>query len=166
MWCHLSVQLADRQAYRRSLHSHSPYTTLPHPLSPSPPPPTCLPCRCEYGDLAGRLGLLPANGRLTVVDTTGDIKLEGATSIVGRSVVIHEPGGPNFECGTIRLREELEGNVWHYRCRLVLGASQMLIKGLGGVFFIFVLFFFLPGAPVTILQSIFVSPIAGRMYMK
>ena len=92
--------------------SHSPFTKPP-PSSPPPPTPTCLPCRCEYGDLAGRLGLLPAGGRLTAVDTTGQIKLEGATSIVGRSIVIHEPGGPNFECGTIRLREELEGNVWH-----------------------------------------------------
>ena len=81
-------------------------------LSPSPPlpPPPSLPPRCEAGDLAGRLGPLPQSGQLNELDSTGNIVLEGLNSIVGRSVVIHEMGtNNNFECGTIRPQEELDG---------------------------------------------------------
>ena len=91
------------------------------------------------------------SGQLDAVDSTGDIRLQGTFSIVGRSVVIHEVGtNDNFECGTIRHQMELDGvcvvyTHFHYTiCSLCLFA----------------------GAEVTILQSIFVSPIAGRMYFK
>ncbi|CAI8031417.1 hypothetical protein GBAR_LOCUS17832 [Geodia barretti] len=92
---------------------------------------TSNPSSCEAGDLAGRLGPLPANGQLDAMDTTGNIDLDGFYSIVGRSVVIHQVGtNVNFECGSIISQQELDG------------------------------------AEVTILQSVLVSPVAGRMYFK
>ena len=50
------------------------------------------------------------SGQLDEVDSTGQIRLQGTFSIVGRSVVIHEEGtNDNFECGTIRHQMELDG---------------------------------------------------------
>lgn len=81
-------------------------------LPPSPPPTLPPPLSCEAGDLAGRLGPLPANGQLNMVDTTGQIDLDGFYSIVGRSIVIHQVGtNANFECGTIISQEELDGQL-------------------------------------------------------
>ena len=76
--------------------------SLSHPLPPT--------SSCEAGDLAGRLGPLPANGQLDAMDTTGNIDLDGFYSIVGRSVVIHQVGtNVNFECGSIISQQELDG---------------------------------------------------------
>ena len=81
-------------------------------LPPSPPPLSLPSLSCEAGDLAGRLGPLPVNGQLNMVDTTGQIDLNGFYSIVGRSIVIHEVGtNDNFECGTIISQEELDGQL-------------------------------------------------------
>ena len=79
--------------------------------SPSPPPSSSLSLnRCEAGDLARKFGPLPPDGKLNIMDTTGQIDLEGLYSIVGRSVVIHEEGSHDyFECGTIRSQDELNG---------------------------------------------------------
>ena len=45
-------------------------------------------------------------GQVDVTDTTGQLRLQGPISIIGRSVVIHDLDGSNFECGTIRLMGE------------------------------------------------------------
>ena len=61
--------------------------------------------RCEAGDLAGRFGPIDGTngvGQVDVTDNTGELQLEGIYSIIGRSVVIHDVDGSNFECGTIR----------------------------------------------------------------
>ena len=71
---------------------------------------TLSPCSCEAGDLAGKFEPLPMSGMLDEVDSTGTLFLSGKYSIVGRSIVIHDNvDGSNFECGTIRLQEELDG---------------------------------------------------------
>ncbi len=68
-------------------------------------------CRCEVGDLAGKFGPIPSSGVLTALDTTG-LALAGRYSIVGRSVVIHDPiDNTNFECGTIRYMDEQPGTI-------------------------------------------------------
>ena len=41
-----------------------------------------------------------------MIDTTGELVLDGRYSIIGRSVVIHAVDGTNFECGTIRSAED------------------------------------------------------------
>ena len=59
--------------------------------------------RCEAGDLAGKFGPIDGrDGMVNVTDTTGQLRLQGPISIIGRSVVIHDVDGTNFECGTIR----------------------------------------------------------------
>lgn len=70
--------------------------------------------RCEAGDLAGKFGRLDSTGRIDVVDTTGQLVLDGRYSIIGRSVVIHAVDGSNFECGTIRSEEDNMCE-WYYR---------------------------------------------------
>ena len=66
--------------------------------------------RCEVGDLAGKFGAIPLDGRINVTDMTGLLSLQGRYSIIGRSVVIHRhDDGTNFVCGTIRLMEEQQG---------------------------------------------------------
>ena len=68
-------------------------------------------CRCEAGDLAGKFGPLTAtNQPLTLLDNTGTLFLRGQHSIIGRSIVIHRHGSnKNFECGTIRSQNEING---------------------------------------------------------
>jgi len=70
--------------------------------------------RCEAGDLAGKFGPLDSGGQINVVDTTGQLVLDGRYSIIGRSVVIHAVDGTNFECGTIRSEEDNMCK-WYYR---------------------------------------------------
>jgi len=71
------------------------------------------PLGCEAGDLAGKFGPLDSGGQINVVDTTGQLVLDGRYSIIGRSVVIHAVDGTNFECGTIRSEEDM--CEWYYR---------------------------------------------------
>jgi Cu/Zn superoxide dismutase len=59
---------------------------------------------CEMGDLSGKWGKLNANSigvvdRISYIDPT--LSLTGEHSIVGRSVVIHNPKGDRIACGTI-----------------------------------------------------------------
>ena len=66
--------------------------------------------RCEAGDLAGKFGPIDGTngiGQVNVTDTTGQLRLEGPISIIGRSVVIHDVDGSNFECGTIRSMRDI-----------------------------------------------------------
>jgi len=60
------------------------------------------PLRCEAGDLSGKFGPLTA-GNFTYVDTDPEFQLEGRYSIVGRSVIIHPPGGGHLACGNVYL---------------------------------------------------------------
>jgi len=69
------------------------YSTVCNPDSP---------LQCEAGDLSGKFGGLTA-GNFTYIDTDPEFQLEGRYSIVGRSVIIHPPGGGHLACGNIYL---------------------------------------------------------------
>lgn len=53
---------------------------------------------CEVGDLSGRLGRLDMLGMAQFNDT---VPLHGVYSIIGRSVVIHDPDGARLACANI-----------------------------------------------------------------
>lgn len=59
------------------------------------------PADCEAGDLSGKFGQLNSSTVINFLDDT-TLAVSGRYSIIGRSVVIHEPLGANFICGTIR----------------------------------------------------------------
>ena len=64
---------------------------------------------CEIGDLAGKLGNIPATGQLSRVDSTGMLTLFGRFGIIGRSVKIHGVNSlPEDSCATIRLNTEFD----------------------------------------------------------
>lgn len=66
---------------------------------------------CEIGDLVGKLGVIPANGMLSAMDTTGMLSLFGRYGIIGRSVKIHLVNNHHQDaCATIRLNTELDGS--------------------------------------------------------
>lgn len=70
------------------------YSTLCNPTAP---------LNCEAGDLSGKFGNLMAGMNGTFVDSDPEFQLRGRYSIIGRSIVIHPPGGGHLACGNIHL---------------------------------------------------------------
>ena len=64
------------------------------------------PLRCEAGDLSGKFGGLQA-GNFTFIDNDPELQLQGRYSVVGRSIIIHPPGGHGHRaCANIHLDED------------------------------------------------------------
>ena len=62
------------------------------------------PLRCEAGDLSGKFGCLVTTSAASIVSYTSnddELQLQGQYSIIGRSVVIHNPDGSRLACGNI-----------------------------------------------------------------
>uniref|UniRef100_A0A3P8Z4U8 Superoxide dismutase copper/zinc binding domain-containing protein n=1 Tax=Esox lucius TaxID=8010 RepID=A0A3P8Z4U8_ESOLU len=57
--------------------------------------------RYEVGDLSGRHGALEGKAQTDATFTDFNLPLFGRNSIVGRSVVIHQPDGVRFLCSSI-----------------------------------------------------------------
>ncbi|KAM9493279.1 uncharacterized protein cusr [Clarias gariepinus] len=66
-----------------------------------PPPPNSTHDRYEIGDLSSRHGLLSNADNIQASFTDWNLPLFGQNSIVGRSVVLHEPNGTRFICSSI-----------------------------------------------------------------
>jgi len=62
------------------------------------------PLNCEAGDLAGKFGPLQT-GDFSFIDTDPELQLTGRFGVIGRSVVVHAPGGARIACGNIILQE-------------------------------------------------------------
>jgi len=62
------------------------------------------PLNCEAGDLAGKFGPL-VNGSFSFLDTDPELQLCGQFGVIGRSIVVHAPGGARIACGNIILQE-------------------------------------------------------------
>ena len=63
------------------------------------------PLNCEAGDLSGKFGDLTP-GNFTFIDSDPELQLSGRYSIIGRSIVIHPPGGGHLACANIHLDED------------------------------------------------------------
>ncbi|XP_053085248.1 uncharacterized protein cusr [Pangasianodon hypophthalmus] len=66
-----------------------------------PPPPGSTHDRYETGDLSSRHGLLSNADDIQASFTDWNLPLFGQNSIVGRSVVLHQPDGTRFICSSI-----------------------------------------------------------------
>jgi len=58
------------------------------------------PLSCEAGDFAGKFGPLE-NGNFTFLDTDPELQLRDRFGVIGRSIVVHAPGGARIACGNI-----------------------------------------------------------------
>ena len=56
----------------------------------------------EIGDLSGKFGGLAGLNKLSAVYTDPNIPLFGPFSVIGRSIVIHEPGGSRWLCSDVQ----------------------------------------------------------------
>lgn len=63
------------------------------------------PLVCEAGDLSGKFGKLK-QGQFSFIDSDPLLQLSGRYGIVGRSVVIHAPGGKRVACANIILKDD------------------------------------------------------------
>ena len=66
---------------------------------------TTAPLYCEAGDLSGKFGDL-APGNFTYIDNDPEFQLSGRYSVIGRSIIIHPPGGGHLACANIHLDED------------------------------------------------------------
>lgn len=63
------------------------------------------PLLCEAGDFEGKFGPLE-QGEFSFIDSDPILQLSGQYGIVGRSVVIHAPGGSRIACANIILQDD------------------------------------------------------------
>jgi len=66
------------------------------------------PLRCEAGDLSGKFGCLVTSGNASYVSADEELQLQGRYSIIGRSVVIHNPDGSRLACGNIVIEDDFQ----------------------------------------------------------
>lgn len=67
------------------------------------------PLQCEAGDLSGKFGCLVTSSAADVISYISndeELQLEGRYGIIGRSVVIHNPGGSRLACGNIVIEDD------------------------------------------------------------
>jgi len=62
--------------------------------------------QCEAGDLSGKYGHLVITGGATYISNDDELQLQGQYSIMGRSVVIHNPDGTRLACGNIVIEND------------------------------------------------------------